>query len=324
MSPPKQAIGWDGDIEQRDSSARTNNAAEFLEEAFELDQIAQCESAGDAIKGRVGHREVENVGLGKRRLGASRGEHPVRKIEPDRAESLRLEFAAEVTGAACQISDERTGGEAKVAHCAAPPSNVHPEGHHSVDEVVARGDGVKHRTDGADFFVTLGKLFGVHLGHICSLRVGPDAVRIRGRGFPELLEWRAQPDVVVVVELELLVVDDELLLGALVLDVDPEGFLVVVVVELEFVDVSSLGAAVGGLGTPTSAVLDTLGCAAPAGPAANARRMLAVTWMIRHLVVEVGVMVSPQVMSSRSGDHPKVPALNTPAPLGVEYQVESA
>jgi hypothetical protein len=130
--------------------------------------------------------------------------------------------------------------------------------------------------------------------------------------------------VVVVVELELLVVDDELLLGALVLDVDPEGFLVVVVVELEFVDVSSLGAAVGGLGTPTSAVLDTLGCAAPAGPAANARRMLAVTWMIRHLVVEVGVMVSPQVMSSRSGDHPKVPALNTPAPLGVEYQVESA
>ena len=98
----------------------------------------------------------------------------------------------------------------------------------------------------------------------------------------------------------------------------------VVVDEFDEVVSSSSGACVVGRGTPTSAVLDTLGWTAPAGPAANARRMLAVTCRIRQRMVEEVVIVSPQVTSSSRGDHPKVPAENTPAPLEVVYQVESA
>lgn len=115
---------------------------------------------------------------------------------------------------------------------------------------------------------------------------------------------------------------DELLVEELLLEVDPGGF--VVVVELEADGESSDGAAVGGFGEPTSAVLDTLGWAAPAGPAAKARRMFSVTRRIRQRIVEFVVIASPQLMSSSRGDHPNVPAENTPAPLGVEYQVESA
>ena len=87
---------------------------------------------------------------------------------------------------------------------------------------------------------------------------------------------------------------------------------------------SSEGTAVTGFGTPTTAVLDTLGCARPAGPAAKARRMFSVTLRIRQRIVEAELMASPQLTSSSSGDHPNVPALNTPAPLAAEYHVESA
>ena len=126
--------------------------------------------------------------------------------------------------------------------------------------------------------------------------------------------------VVVVVEDELLVDEDETDVLELELELrGPE-----VDVELDGVVSSSIGASVGGRGTPTSAVLETLGWVRPAGPAANARRMLPVTCNIRQRMVEEVVMVSPQVTSSSSGDQPKVPAENTPAPLGVVYQVESA
>ena len=119
---------------------------------------------------------------------------------------------------------------------------------------------------------------------------------------------------VVVVELlvELVVeLDDELLEVGRVVDVlgDPSE--------------SSEGTAVRGLGTPTMPVLETLGCAPPAGPWASARRMFSVTCRMRQRIVEEFVMAAPQLTSSSSGDQPSVPALNTPAPLGVEYQVES-
>jgi len=87
---------------------------------------------------------------------------------------------------------------------------------------------------------------------------------------------------------------------------------------------SSDGTAVAGLAPPTSPVLETLGCDRPAGPAAKARRMFSVTFRMRHRMVEVLVMADPQLTSSSRGDHPNVPALKTPAPLGTEYQVESA
>ena len=87
---------------------------------------------------------------------------------------------------------------------------------------------------------------------------------------------------------------------------------------------SSEGTAVAGLGTPTMPVLETLGCARPAGPEPIARRMFSVTRRMRQRMVEDLVMATPQLTSSSSGDHPNVPALNTPAPLGTVYQVESA
>ena len=66
---------------------------------------------------------------------------------------------------------------------------------------------------------------------------------------------------------------------------------------------------------------ETLGWAAPAGPLAKARKMFSVTFWSLHTGVD-GVPAGHA--SSMRGDHPKVAAANTPAPLEAEYHVVSA
>ena len=76
-----------------------------------------------------------------------------------------------------------------------------------------------------------------------------------------------------------------------------------------------------GVAIPNFARFETLGYLRPAGPSAKALRMFSVTfWSL-----QIGVVGGPAGHASRSrGDHPKVAAVNTPAPLGTVYQVESA
>ena len=105
-------------------------------------------------------------------------------------------------------------------------------------------------------------------------------------------------------------------------------FVVVVVVELVVVVVDDgwvagvvVGVVVCGADIGNFDRFETLGWAAPAGPLANARKMFSVTFWSLHIGVD-GVPVGHA--SSMRGDHPKVAAANTPAPLEAEYHVVSA
>ncbi len=78
-------------------------------------------------------------------LGARRRQHAEGEVDADRRQALGGQLPTEVTGATGQVHDRRTDGQAERAHGATPPTNVHPEGHDAIDEVVARRDGIEHR-----------------------------------------------------------------------------------------------------------------------------------------------------------------------------------
>ena len=116
--------------------------------------------------------------------------------------------------------------------------------------------------------------------------------------------------VVVVVELVVVVVFCGAWVVGVVVD---DGWVVGVVVD---VGSEACGADIGNFDR-----FETLGCAAPAGPLAKARKMFSVTFWSLH----TGVDGAPAGhASTRRGDHPKVAAANTPAPLEAEYHVLSA
>ena len=53
-----------------------------------------------------------------------------------------------IAGAAGEVEDERARGEAERGDGASPPAGVEAEGEHPVEEVVAAGDPVEHRSVG--------------------------------------------------------------------------------------------------------------------------------------------------------------------------------
>jgi hypothetical protein len=102
-----QPVARDPDVEQRDPPPRTHDTGELLEEAGEVDQVAQCEPARDAVDRCVRHRKPEDVGLHPRRPRPVGGEHAVRKVDRDRGVAGLPQVDAQIAGPGREIEHGR-------------------------------------------------------------------------------------------------------------------------------------------------------------------------------------------------------------------------
>jgi hypothetical protein len=142
------------DREQSDAAAWADHPVCLGEERVEVDYVAQREATGCPVDGGVAQRHPRHVGADQGRARRAGCEHPARHVGSDRDVSHAGEVTAEVAGATGEIGHDRAGRQRQVTHAPPPPTDVEPEGHDAVDEVVAGRDPVEHRRDQAGLVVS--------------------------------------------------------------------------------------------------------------------------------------------------------------------------
>ena len=76
VADASESAGGLGRVEQRDPPARTQDPHTLTRECREVGEVAQCESARDAVGAGIGHRELERIGEHERRDDARVVQHP--------------------------------------------------------------------------------------------------------------------------------------------------------------------------------------------------------------------------------------------------------
>jgi hypothetical protein len=150
-----ERVVGNADVEEGDATARPDDPGRLGEERSEVDQIAKCETAGEAVDGRGADGKLEDVGLGARGSGSVGGEHAVAEIHGDGTEPGLGEIDAEIPGARGEIEHGGPGRKGEIADRPSAPPDVEAEGHDPIDEVVSRRDRVEHLADGALFLGAL-------------------------------------------------------------------------------------------------------------------------------------------------------------------------
>ena len=97
----------DGGVERGDAATGAEHPGALAEDDVEVDEVAQRESADDAVDRGVGERERRGIAPHERRVGAGAAQHPLGEVEADRAVAVRVEVAAEVGGPAREVEHER-------------------------------------------------------------------------------------------------------------------------------------------------------------------------------------------------------------------------
>ena len=83
---PEQRAGGLGGLEGGETRARSQDARALPEEALEVDEVAECEAADDAVGGRVGNRQRQRVGA-RQRSGRVRSGRACRRRSRHRSAS---------------------------------------------------------------------------------------------------------------------------------------------------------------------------------------------------------------------------------------------
>ena len=176
MAEAHEPVLGDAHVEQRNAPAGTNDAAEFVEERGQVDQVAQCESAGDTVDAGIGERHPQNVGLGAWSAAAVCGQHAKAEVDRQWLVAGFGEVDAQIARAAGEVEHAASGRERQQAHCLAAPANVEPKRHDAVDHVVAAGNGVEHLANGNDLVVALGQCVCIPRGFRHRVQVTTERV----------------------------------------------------------------------------------------------------------------------------------------------------
>ena len=110
----------------------------------QVGEVAQGVTTEEAVEGTVDEGQPAPVRLHQGRGGPVGVEHAGAQVGPDDAVAVAQRQAREVAGAAGQVEHQRSFRQCQRGHRAASPRLVEPERHQSVDEVVARRNGVEH------------------------------------------------------------------------------------------------------------------------------------------------------------------------------------
>ena len=184
---------------------RTTRASS-TKKVVEVDEVAQGESARDAVDRGVRDGQAEDVGLDPRRAAVVGAQHPQAEVDRDGTVAGPGEVDAQVARAAGQVEHPAARRQAELPNGAPSPAHVEAERHDPVDQVVARRDGVEHLAHGGPLLVALRQRVAVparrrrHRGprlrrvtlHRSAMTVGgPGAVRVGGER--AVLDERRQP-----------------------------------------------------------------------------------------------------------------------------------
>ena len=91
-------------------------------------------------------------------------------IESDREKAGFLDLPAEIAGTAGKVDDCASAGYTEPFHRRLAPSDIKPERHDAVDEVVARRDRVEHRPYLTPLLLPSWQMVGVDGYAICENR----------------------------------------------------------------------------------------------------------------------------------------------------------
>ena len=135
-----------GHLEQADPAAGSHHPAQLGEDRAEIGEVAQGVAAGDPVDraGRppAGRRRRPGPGAGRLWLAAS---IPHDRSIPTGRSPAASRMARKSPVPQARSSTREPAGRAEGPDRLPPPAEVEAEGHHAVDQVVARGDGVEHR-----------------------------------------------------------------------------------------------------------------------------------------------------------------------------------
>jgi hypothetical protein len=109
VQPIAEAQEWIrrcADIEQRNTPAVTNDSGKFKKETIEVNQIAQRETASNAIDRSIWKREYEDVGLGTRCATAVLCQHAEGEVHGDRSKTRSGKIDAKVSRSTRQVEHE--------------------------------------------------------------------------------------------------------------------------------------------------------------------------------------------------------------------------
>ena len=178
MAPAQNRIGRFSYFQQRYTSGGSDHPGQFREERSELFEVTEGEPAGDAIYEPVGDWEAEGITLNKRDLGLRSGQHAEREIHADRPQPRAGQPLAEITGTARQVKDGCAVGQVEVSDGAFAPPDIHSKRHHAIDEVVAGGDCIEHRTHRGDLLIAGRERFDLDAGHARIVRRDEEISRL--------------------------------------------------------------------------------------------------------------------------------------------------
>ena len=134
-----------GDLEQADSSSRSNHPTHLAQRALEVREVPEGVPADQPIDRTVGQGECRGIRLDQR-PGAMGGiKHPEGQVGADGEQSRLGCRPTQVAGPTGEIEDPRPRGESEGADGPTTPTGVEPERHDPIDQLVARSDVVEHR-----------------------------------------------------------------------------------------------------------------------------------------------------------------------------------
>ena len=168
VAEANQRVVRHADIEEADSTVRSDDAVEFGEERRKVHEVAKRKAAGHAVDARVGNGQLQDVGLNPRSFTSASMQHPVRQVDRNRRQPCVSKIDAHVARSTRQVEHDAVLWQTECLEGNLPPAHVEPERHDAVDEVVARGNLVEHVLHCSALCVSLQEALGVPRGAVVS------------------------------------------------------------------------------------------------------------------------------------------------------------